>query len=46
LQILHHRLSAGADVQLFVDSAQVGADGFDADVQRRRDFFVEVPLAK
>src|SRR5512138_1591760 len=43
-QVLGRRLGAAADVKLFVNVHQMGADGCVADIETRGDFLVGKPF--
>ena len=44
VQTLHHGLGAGTDLELFVEGANVGADGVDGHSEAFTRFFVEATL--
>lgn len=46
MEVLQHGLCTGADVQLFVDVAEVGADCFDAEEKLVGNFLVMEPFRK
>ncbi len=45
-QELGDRFGAGADLEFFVNPADVGVDGFVTDAELFSDFLVEKPLAQ
>ena len=42
IRVLSHRLRPGADVQLFVNPANVSVDGWNTDMQRLGNLLVEI----